>query len=105
MRVISATLAPLPPSSSRISAEPSAKSYTYFMPTAVVTRAILPRCSGAQPDMRVVLDRLADRALGLAQRALPGRGRLGERAAQRVDEEPVGVLGQRERARLAGLAD
>ena len=29
-RVISATLAPLPPSSSRMSFEPSAKSYTHF---------------------------------------------------------------------------
>jgi hypothetical protein len=32
MRVISATFAPLPPRRLRISREPSAKSYTHFVP-------------------------------------------------------------------------
>ena len=55
--------------------------------------------------MRVVLERLEDRPLGLGERARAGGGGLGERAAEGLDEEVVGLLVERERARLAGRAD
>ena len=59
----------------------------------------------AQPDVRVMLDRLGDRALGLAQRALGRVGRLGERRAERAGEERVRRLVEREAAGLARAAD
>jgi len=52
-----------------------------------------------------MLRRLRDRALGLAQRARCGLGRVGERAAERGDEEGVRLLAERERGGLAGGAD
>ena len=53
----------------------------------------------------MVLQRLEDRPLGLRQRARRSVGRLGQRAAERGDEEVVRVLAEREGARLAGRAD
>ena len=60
---------------------------------------------GAQLHVRVVLERLPDRALDQAQVALLRLGRLGERPGDRRDHEAVRVLGEREGARLAGGAD
>ena len=57
-----------------------------------------------QPNSCVVLERVGDRPLGLAQRAGVSRRRLGQRPADGVDQEGVRLLGQRERARLAGRA-
>src|SRR5919202_5832922 len=74
-RVISATLAPLPPSSSRMSREPSAKSYTHFVsaiPGRILRRvrgrwpvrvqddvAVLPPAPGAAAALVVVVGDLA----------------------------------------------
>src|SRR5688572_22593356 len=55
----------------------------------------------AQANVGVVLERLGDGAIGLAQRGLRRLGGLGERPAERADEEVVGVLVEREGARLA----
>ena len=55
--------------------------------------------------MRVVLERLEDRALGLRKRPRRCVGRLGQRPAERLHEEVVRVLAEREGARLAGRAD
>ncbi len=68
-------------------------------------RAILSRGRGSQPNAGVVLDRLGDRALGLAQRPLGGVGRGGERRAERAREELVRRLVEREARRLARAAD
>src|SRR5690349_8443617 len=59
----------------------------------------------SQAQVRVVLERLEDRALGLRQR--PGRAlrRLGQRPSERPDEELVRVLLEHERGRLARGAD
>src|SRR3954447_6862276 len=103
IRVISATFAPLPPNRSRISREPSAKSYTDRVPV-VIGAPTLPVSGRAQADMRVVLGRLGDRALGLAQRARLGGGRLGQRAGQGLGQEDVGRLVEPERAGLAPAA-
>src|ERR1700748_1485335 len=75
-RVISATLAPLPPSSSRMSREPSEKSYTHC--SAAIGRK-LSRADGAQAQVGVVLQGVEDRPLGLGQRARARLGRVGER--------------------------
>ena len=61
--------------------------------------------TGPQAQVRVVLERLEDRPLGLGERARRRVRRLGQRAAERADEEVVRVLAERERARLAGRAD
>ena len=53
----------------------------------------------------MVLERLEDRPLGLRERARRRVRRLGQRAAERADEEVVRLLAERERARLAGRAD
>ena len=58
-----------------------------------------------QAHVRVVLGRLADRALGLSERARARVRRLRQRAAERGDEERVRLLVERERRRLAGAAD
>ena len=47
---------------------------------------------------------LGDRALGLAQGSIAGLGSLSERAAERGDQEPVGLLVEGERRGLAGAA-
>src|SRR5919107_5244611 len=93
-RVISATLAPLPPSSSRMSIEPSVKSRTHFVFAGAAMRPeVLPGQRRAQAQVGVVLDGLEDRALGLAQRAVARRSRrLGERTAERLDHERVRVF-------------
>src|SRR5436309_3031433 len=54
--------------------------------------------------MRVILGGLRDRALGLPERELGSLWCLGERAAQRADQEPVGLLAEREGGRLVGAA-
>ena len=54
--------------------------------------------------MRVVLDGLEDRALGLAQREVRRGGRLGQRRADRADHEVAGLLAQREARALARAA-
>src|SRR5829696_9834987 len=59
----------------------------------------------AQPQVRMVLERLEDRPLGLGQRARRGVRRVGEREPKRADEEVVRLLAERERARLARRAD
>ena len=53
----------------------------------------------------MVLERLVDRTLGLAQRACFGGRRVRQRAADGVDQEGVRVLSQREGARFAAMAD
>ena len=55
-------------------------------------------------QMRVVLERGEDRPLGLRERRRRRLRRLGQRAAERADEEVVRVLPERERARLARRA-
>jgi hypothetical protein len=45
-RVISATFAPLPPSSSRISREPALKSYTQVVEVAIDMRRFIPHARG-----------------------------------------------------------
>ena len=52
-RVISATFAPLPPSSSRMSFEPSEKSYTHL--SAMVAGAYLPVRTDVPPKAVTVL--------------------------------------------------
>src|SRR3954451_12295260 len=91
-RVISATLAPLPPSSSRMSRDPSAKSYTHFESIGPWILPHPPDRSSArepqvrQPDAGVVLGRLAHGTVGLRERGgLRDRG-LRERAAERLDQ-------------------
>ena len=68
-------------------------------------RAILSRRRRAQTHAGVVLDRLRDRPLGLAQRALGGVRRGGERRAEGAREELVRGLVEREARGLAGAAD
>src|SRR5205823_9473200 len=105
-RVISATFAPLPPSRSRMSLDPSAKSYTHCVATAVPTVEPILSCRcGAQTNVPVVLGKLGDRPLDLAQGAQLGVRRLRERAPERLDHEAVGFLVERERRGLARLAD
>src|SRR3954469_1848227 len=53
----------------------------------------------------VVFQGLRDRAVGLSQRELVGAGGFRQRLGQGVDEECVGVLVEREGARLAARAD
>src|SRR3712207_674884 len=99
MRVISATFAPLPPSRSRISREPSEKSYTNFVPVATSVKAA-PRISlrhAPQTYVRVVLQGLRYRPVGLSQCRIRGARSLSERPAQGVDQEAVGLLSERER--------
>src|SRR5215217_7272365 len=67
--------------------------------------AILSPADGAQAQMRVVLERLQDRPLGLRQRALRRVRRVGQRASERLDEEVVCLLVEREGVGLAGAAD
>ena len=55
--------------------------------------------------MRVVLQRVDDRALGLGEGAGRGVGRGGERAAERGDHERVRLLVEAERVGLARAAD
>src|SRR3954447_13789765 len=105
MRVISATLAPLPPSRSRISRDPSAKSYTHCVPTAVTIGGTLTRPCRAQADVGVVLHRFGDAALGRPQRRCRGLRRVRERRPQGGRQEAVALLSQGEGARLAGAAD
>ena len=52
-----------------------------------------------------MLERLGDRALGLAQGALARVGALRERSSDRFDHESVGLAREGEAAPLAGLAD
>src|SRR3954466_10919983 len=92
MRVISATFAPLPPRRSRMSREPSAKSYTHFVPTAVaMARPILSVRRSPQTDAGGVLHGLPDPALGLPQGAPGAFRRLCERPRQGLGEEVVGL--------------
>src|SRR3712207_2135236 len=91
-RVISATLAPLPPSRSRMSFEPSAKSYTHFS-----IAAILPPSHGPETQVRVMRERLQDRPLGLLERARRGVWGIGQGAPEGGDEEVVRLLLERER--------
>src|ERR1019366_466378 len=58
----------------------------------------------AQPHVGVMFGGLADRPLDLPQRPLRALGRLGQRRPQRPDQEPVGVLFERERRPLARAA-
>jgi len=51
-----------------------------------------------------MLQRLADRPLGLAERALGCGRRAGQGSAEGLDEEPMGLLVEREGRRLAGQA-
>ena len=51
----------------------------------------------------MVVERRADRALGLVQRRLAAVGGLGERAAERFDQEAVRLLGEREALPLAAV--
>src|SRR5436305_4100620 len=51
-----------------------------------------------------MLSRLRDRPLRLPERELGSLRCLGERAAERADEEPVGLLAEREGGRLVGTA-
>src|SRR4051794_16837768 len=55
--------------------------------------------------MRVVLERLEDRPLGLRERPCGALRRVGQRPSERAHEEVVRVLVERERTRLAGGAD
>src|SRR5207247_10827902 len=55
--------------------------------------------------VRVVLERLRDRAVGLPQGALRCTREVGQRATERLDEEGVGLRVQREGTRLATGAD
>ena len=59
----------------------------------------------AKLHVSVVLERLADGALDLAQRRRLGLGRLAERLRQRLDHEPVRFLGEAEGAGFAAAAD
>src|SRR6201999_151167 len=63
------------------------------------------RGDAAQAHVRVVLQRLADRPVGLRQRRLRGARRLGKRARERVHEELVRLRPERERPRLAPGTD
>ena len=67
--------------------------------------AVSASADRAQPQVRVVLERLEDRALGLRERARRRVRRLGQRPAERLDHEVVRLLVERERARLARRAD
>ena len=89
-------------------ARPAAPGHRANVPAQVTAQP--PSCGGAlggspQPHVGVVLERLADRALDLAQGALRGTRRRGERAAQRLDHELVRLGGELEAAPLAGGAD
>ena len=105
MRVISATFAPLPPSRSRCSREPSAKSYTHFVSRAIPMARDPTRGGRAQP----VVARGARRSR--RWRARPGAARARRPTAHRpagrptAAEELVRLVVQREAARLAGGAD
>ena len=66
---------------------------------------ICPTVGPRQAQMRVILERLQDRPLRLGERARRGVGRLGQRAAERADQEVVRVLADREGTRLARRAD
>ena len=108
MRFISAMFAPLPPSSSRISREPSENSYTHFFTAPADSIGAADRLShAAQPDVRVVLDRSRQRP------APPGRGSSGWRlgasfsgSGERAHHERARGLVEREAvARPAVVAD
>src|SRR5690242_20773863 len=71
----------------------------------MASRSYPARPGGPQTNPGVMLDRLGDRALGLAQRALGRVGRLGERGAERAGEEGVGGLVERKARGLARGAD
>src|SRR5687767_9506937 len=58
-----------------------------------------------QAHVGVVLERLRDRALDLAQGALGSARGGGQRAAQCLDHEPMRLAGELEGAPLAGGAD
>src|SRR5215210_1259074 len=63
------------------------------------------RGEAAQPHVGVVLERLGDRAIGLAQGGPERLGRLGERSGQGGGEEVVSLLAERKGASLAATAD
>ena len=70
------------------------------------TRAAPPTASRrAQPQVRVVLERVDDRPLGLGERARRRVRRLGQGPAERRDHEGVRVFVEREGVGLAGAAD
>src|SRR3954470_24777213 len=81
------------------------------MPARADTRGWTPgaaasaRAHRAQPEVRVVLERVEDRPLRLRERALGRLPRVGQRAAERGDHERVAVLVERKRAALAAGAD
>src|SRR4051812_10595258 len=102
MRVISATLAPLPPSSSRMSRPPSSNAYTHLVSVAV---AMDISHQTAKAHVRVMFHGLPDRTIYLFERRFRGWRRLRERLGQRIDHEPMGLLAHRERTRLAAWAD
>ena len=64
-----------------------------------------PRKRRSQSNVRVMLERLGDRAVGLAQRERARRRRFGERRAERAGEKAVRLLAEREARRLACAAD
>ena len=64
----------------------------------------MPLRDPPQSNVRVVLERLGDGPVGLGQGRLGRLRGLGQRFGKRCDQETVGLLAERERARLAGAA-
>src|SRR2546430_4919352 len=108
IRVISATLAPLPPMRSRMSRPPSSKAYTHLVSVTVAMAPITSEnatlrnwstsdrygANAPQAHVPVVLDRLADRAVDLPQCRPGGARHRRQRMRQRVDHEAVRLFGQ-----------